>query len=1574
ARGYVGQPALTAERFVPDAFSGEPGARLYRTGDLTRWSPRGVLEFLGRADAQVKVRGYRIELAEVESALLRHPDVAEAVVVALEATSSDKRLVAYVTAREGRTLEDAALRGLLSEALPEYMVPSAFVVLAALPLTATGKVDRRALPAPDFAAGAREGYVAPRTATEQSLAALFSEVLGLKQVGLHGHFFELGGHSLLATRVVSRVRATFGIELPIRELFEAPTVAALAERIERRSRAGASLAAPPLKPREDRGASPPLSFAQQRLWFLDQLEPGSASYNIPAALRLTGPLDARTLERSFEALVMRHESLRTTFRTEGGVPVQVIAPEPVLDFREVDLSALPVAEREAEARRQVVQEALRPFDLERGPLLRPTLLKLSSEDHVLVLVMHHIVSDGWSTGVLVREVAAFYDASSRGQAARLPELPIQYADHAVWQRGWLRGEVLESQLGWWKQQLTGAPPYLELPTDFPRPPVLSRRGAMVPVRLSRELSDSLEALASREGATPFMVLLAAFQVLLSRYSGQEDIVVGSPIAGRRHAETEGLIGFFVNTLALRARPEAGLSFLGLLRQVREMTLGAYEHQDVPFEKLVEELQPVRDLGRSPLFQALFVLQNAPVAELRLPSLALRPMEGGIGALTKFELSLTLSESPEGFHGQLEVSADLFTEATGTRLARHLQALLEAIVSAPDRRLSELDLQTPAEREQVLRAWNETAAHVSVDSCFHHEFELQVERTPDAPAVAYEDTVLPFTQLNARANRLAHHLRMLGVGPDVPVALCFERSVDMVVALLGVLKAGGAYVPLDPAWPAQRLALTLQDCTAPVLLTQRRLLEAWTPPAGIQALCLDAADALPAGLPSHNPSPSATSAHLAYVIYTSGSTGTPKGVMVVHRSVLNLRHALARTVYAGQPAGLRVSMNAPLAFDASVQQLVQLLDGHCLCIVPEATRKDPDAMREWLKRRRVDALDCTPSLLRLLVDAGLLQAESAPRLLVPGGEALDDGLWRQLAAAPRTRSFNVYGPTECTVDATAFEVKAGTRPTLGGALANMRVYVLDAHLRPVPVGVPGELFISGAGIARGYLRRPELTAERFVANPFSARAGARMYRTGDKVRWREDGTLEYLGRTDFQVKLRGFRIELGEIEAALARYPSVRQALVLLREDVPGNPRLVAYFTRHDTESDTATLRAFLKQQLPEYMVPGAFVAMDAFPLTSNGKVDRRSLPMPEFASATATYAAPATPSEERLAAVWAEVLRVERVGRHDDFFALGGHSLLATQVASRVRGALGVDLPLRELFESPTVAGLAARVDALASASRETSLSPPLRPAPRTSPLPLSFAQQRLWFLDRLEPGSPFYNMPIALWLEGTLDVEALERALTELVRRHEVLRTTFEEGPLQRIHPPARVPLRRVDLSTLPETARETEARRLAHEEARHPFDLTRGPLLRASLVRLSESRHLLLLLMHHIVSDGWSMGVLVRESAALYAAFRAGNPSPLPELPVQYADYALWQRGWLRDEALEAQLSWWREHLAGAPAALELPTDFPRPAVQGLKGAQLSRVLPRELAGALHALCRREGTTLFMALLAGFEVVLSR
>ncbi|WP_255208205.1 non-ribosomal peptide synthase/polyketide synthase [Myxococcus sp. AM009] len=1573
ARGYLGRPDLTAERFVPSPFV--EGERLYRTGDLARWRRDGNLEYLGRGDTQVKVRGVRIEPGEVEAALRAHPAVHDAVVQVREDAAGDKRLVAYVVPSsepEAASVEASALREHLRRGLPESMVPAAFVSLSALPLTPGGKVDRRALPAPEGSQLAlSRGTEPPATPTEARLAELWRELLRTPTVGRRDNFFELGGHSLLATRVVARIRADFDVELSLRAFFESPTVAGLAARL---SSAASATRLPPLTRAQGDGPAP-LSFAQQRLWFLDQLQPGDVSYNMPSALQLSGALDVEALRRAVNALVERHEALRTTFQAEAGEPRQVVLPPRALPMTTVDLSALHGrANRESAALKHATHDAQRPFDLSTGPLLRVTLLKLAPTEHVLLLCMHHIISDGWSMGVLIREVAAFYEAFRRGQRVTLPELPVQYADYAVWQRGWMQGETLTHHLDWWKELLAGAPHALELPTDKPRPAVLNHHGAGVPVQLPLALSQSLEALARQEGVTPFMLLLAAFQALLARHSGQDDVLVGSPIAGRRQTQTEPLIGFFVNTLVLRARISPETTFRQLLAEVRDTTLGAYEHQEVPFERLVEELQPSRDLSRTPLFQALFALQNAPAGEFSLPELTLRELEPAHG-MSRFELELAASRLPEGYQGALIYSTELFEPATAEQLVAHFEMVLEGAVAAPDVPVSTLPLHTEVEQQQLLVDWNSTASDVPRGGFFHTRFEQQVARTLDAPAVALGEQVLSFTQLNARANQLAAHLRTLGVGPEVRVGLCLERTPEAIVAMLAVLKAGGAFVPIDPAAPAQRKSFVLKDSDASVLLTVQHLAEPWQPHVQ-HLLCLDAEASTLASLPTDEVAVEVRGENLAYVIYTSGSTGMPKGVMVQHQSLAALHSASSQAFHAGLAPGQRFSLNAPLYFDVSMDQLVHLADGHCLCLVPEETRKDPEAMLTWLGQQRVDVLDCTPAQLTLLLQAGLLERPHVPARILCAGEAMDPSLWSQLASTERTTAFNAYGPTESTVYATFAKVQRSPSPVpvIGKPLAGTRAYVLDAWQQLALLGTAGELYLAGDGLARGYLGQPQLTAERFVPNPFAKTPGERLYRTGDKVRWRHDGTLEYLGRLDFQVKLRGFRIELGEVEAALRAHDGVQDAVVLAREDVPGDKRLVAYVVGDGLSADA--LRQHLQQRLPEYMVPAAFVALASLPLTPSGKVDRKALPAPEASQLTLTRDAepPATPVEVRLAEVWKELLRVPTVGRRDNFFELGGHSLLATQVVARLRAAFDVELSLRTFFEAPTVAALAER---LASATSGPRL-PPLTRAGRDGQVPLSFAQQRLWFLDQLKPGDESYNMPSALRLSGALDVEALRRAVNALVERHEALRTTFQSvdgEPRQVIHPPHATVVEVVDLSDLQGRAqRDAEALKRATQDARQPFKLSEGPLLRVTLLKLEPSEHVLLLCLHHIVSDGWSMGVLVREVTSLYEAFQAGTPAALPELPVQYADYAVWQRGWLQGETLKAQLGWWKTQLAGAPHALELHTDKPRPAVLRHHGAAVPVRLTHELSVMLEVLAQREGVTPFMLLLAAFQAVLAR
>jgi amino acid adenylation domain-containing protein len=1563
ARGYAGRPELTAERFVPDPF-GAAGGRLYRTGDRVRWRTDGMLEYLGRLDEQVKVRGFRIEPGEIEGALRRSEGVADCVVVAREDVPGEKRLVAYVVGE----VEAGVLRENLRRELPEHMVPAAFVALERLPLTPNGKLDRKALPAPDFAP-AQERCVAPRTPAEEVLVEIWAEVLGVERVGVTASFFELGGHSLLATRVVSRVRRVFGVELPLRALFEGPTVAELAGRVEALRRAELPVL-PPVVPTGRTGA-PPLSFAQERLWFIDRMEPESAVYGIPVAWRLEGALDEAALERALGEIVRRHEALRTTFAEVDGSPVQVIAPFGGFGLPVEDLSGLGEADREAAAGRRAGEEARRVFDLAAGPLFRAALLRLGAGDHVLLLSMHHIVSDGWSMDVLFRELSALYESYREGRESPLPEPGVQYADYAVWQREQLEGEALDRQLAYWRERLAGAPELLELPTDRPRPAVQTYRGAAIPMELSAELLERLQALGRSEGATLYMVLLGAFQVLLSRYGGGEDVVVGSPIAGRTRKEVEELIGFFVNTLVLRTDLSGDPSFREVLGRVREATLGAYEHQEVPFEKLVAELQPQRSLTHSPLFQVLFTLQNAEGPGNALAGLKVSGA-GPAMEIAKYDLSLAFAATPRGLRGGMNYSTDLFERGTVERMLGHLARVLEQVAADASVRLSQVELLGEAERALVLEAWNRTAAGYPADRCIHELFEAQAARTPGAVAVRFEEESLTYRELNQRANRLAHHLRGLGVGPDARVGVCLERGPEMIAGLLAILKAGGAYVPLDPAYPADRLRYMLEDSGPAALVTQASLAGTF---AGLDvpAVELDAPAPAWAEGPGTNPARAGlTPDHLAYVIYTSGSTGRPKGVMVEHRSLVN--HTVWQAAAFGIGALDTVLQRTSVSFDASVWELwTPLATGARMLLLSSAAARDPGAIGRAMAEAGVTVAQFVPLLLQAVLGARPADRPLPCRTLFCGGEPLSAALVEEARSAGVGEVVNLYGPTEATIDSTSHPCPAGDgrAPAIGRPIANARTYVLDARGEPAPVGVAGELYVGGAGVARGYLGRAGLTAERFVPDPFSPGAGARMYRTGDRGRWRADGTLEFLGRTDFQVKIRGFRIEPGEIEAALLEHEGARECAVLVREDA-GEKRVVAYVVG---EARAEALRAHVRRSLPEYMVPAAFVFLETLPLTPSGKLDRKALPAPEHAAGTDRHVAPRTPTEEVLAGIWAETLRLERAGVEESFFELGGHSLLAARVISRVRQVFGVEVPLRALFEGPTVAELAGRVEEIRRAG--TPALPPVVPTGRTGALPLSFAQERLWFIDRMDPGSAVYNIPVARRLGGALDVAALERALGEIVRRHEALRTVFAEAdgsPVQVIAPRGGFGLPVEDLAALGEVDREAAPGRRAREEARRAFDLAAGPLFRAALLRLGDEDHVLLLSMHHIVSDGWSMGVLFRELSALYEAYREGRESPLAELPVQYADYAVWQREQLEGEVLERQLGFWREQLRGAPELLELPTDHPRPAAQSFRGANVSVQLPPETLARLRALGRREGATLYMVALGAFQALLSR
>ncbi|HEX7238686.1 MAG TPA: amino acid adenylation domain-containing protein, partial [Longimicrobiaceae bacterium] len=1459
------------------------------------------------------------------------------------------------------------LRAHVGRELPSYMVPSAFVVLEALPLTSNGKLDRHALPAPEWSG---VEYVAPRTVVEEVLAGIWGEVLGTPRVGTRESFFELGGHSLLATQVVSRVRKAFGVELPLRVLFEAPTVTGLAERLESLLRSGTSAEQVPLE-RVPREGPLPLSFAQQRLWLVDRLEPGSAAYNMPFALRLRGALGVAALRASLNALVRRHETLRTLFSERGGEPVQVVHPAAPAVLAVVDLRDRADAEREAE--RLAVEEALRPFDLAGGPLLRSTLLRLNDDDHVLLLTLHHIVSDGWSMDVLVREVSVLYAALCQGGAVRLPELPVQYADYAVWQRKRLDALGQELQLAFWREQLAGAPSLLEIPTDRPRSAGQSARAGWHELVLPAELAHALRAVSRLEGTSLFMTVLAGWQALLARYAGQEDLVVGSPVAGRIRVELEGLIGFFVNMLPLRADLSDDPTPAELLRRVRERVLGAYAHQELPFERLVEELTTERNLAYAPVFQVVFSLER-PAGRGALPDLGEAHSEPfGAGArLTKFDLYLSLADDDEALRGTLIYRAALFDAETVERLAGHLEAVLRAMAADPERRLAEVSLLSEAERAQLLNAWISTDAEVP-EGCVHERFALQAARTPEAHAVLSCAEAITYAELERRANRLAHHLRTLGVGTDACVGILLERGADTVVAVLGVLKAGAAYAALDPSYPDARIRFMLGDVGARAVVSHASLegrLDGFHGPV----VRLDTDAEAISRQPDTAPWSGAGPRSLAYVIYTSGSTGTPKGVLLEHRGLAGYLAWFDREVLGAE--GFAVPLVSSLSFDAHVRQLFPpLLRGEAVWVLPEETVRDPAVLLEALCSRERVSFGGVPSLWSAVLDR--VRSGDGPRpaglsAVLLGGEALPVELAeRTFATFPGVALWNHYGPTEATVNATAARVRPGEPVRIGRPVANARVYLLDGSGHPVPVGVPGELHVGGTGVSRGYLGRAELTAERFLPDPFSAEPGARMYRSGDRARWASTGEMEYVGRVDGQLKVRGFRIEPGEVEAALERHPRVREAVVASHGE-----SLVAYVVAEEgAPAPTPELRAHLRERLPEYMVPAAFVMLDRFPLNANGKTDRGAL-QASGAVQIRVKEAPRTTTEELLCAIWAEVLGTDEVGTGDDFFSLGGHSLLATQVASRVRRVFGVEVPLRALFEAPTVVGLAERIEALRH-DRVPGGAPPLERASREQPLPLSFAQQRLWVVDRLDPGSSAYNLPYVLRLRGALDLSVLQRSFDALVRRHETLRTLFAERdgvPVQVVRDPAPVKIDSVDLRGLRAGGREDAARRLAAVEALRPFDLSRGPLLRSSLLRLDEQEYVLCFTLHHIVSDGWSTGVLVREVSAFYTAFSRGEEPGLPELPVQYVDYAAWQRDWLSGTTLEVQLAYWKTRLAGAPPLLEIPTDRPRGAGRDARAERHAFPLGAELTRRLRELSRREGATLFMTALAGWQALLGR
>ncbi|WP_460443813.1 amino acid adenylation domain-containing protein, partial [Amycolatopsis cihanbeyliensis] len=1565
ARGYWNQRGLTAERFVADPF-GPAGSRMYRVGDLAKWTAGGTLVFLGRADDQVKIRGFRVEPGEVEAVVAAQEGVRQAAVVVREDRPGDKRLVAYVVLAEDSGLDVTTLRSRLTAVLPDYLVPVAIVPMPAMPVTPNGKLDRRALPAPDLS-GDGSGRQ-PRTDREQVLCGLFAEILERSTVTIDDSFFDLGGHSLIATRLILRIQEILGVELSVRDLFEAPTVAQLVELVD-----AADDARPALVP-ADRPAELPLSIPQRRLWFLNKLEGPSPTYNLGIGLRFSGHLNREALFEALHDVLARHESLRTVFPDREGVPSQRVVP---VDEAQAEINVTELAEQDLDATMKVA--ARRGFDLESELPIRADLFVLSPTEHVFLIVVHHIVSDGWSMTPLVGDLAAAYAERRVGGVPAFEPLPVQYGDYTLWQRDLVGGDtesdsVVAGQIAYWESTLEGLPEELDLPSDRPRPAVASHRGDLIRFELSPELHQGLLEVARTSGASPFMVVQAGLVALLSRLGAGEDIPIGTSVAGRNDQALVDMIGFFVNTLVLRNDLSGRPTFRQLVERVRETSLSAYANQDLPFESLVERLNPARSLSRNPLFQVMLNFENTPELSLRFPGLRTRQY-GANPMVAKVDMYFSIGEqygedgTAAGMSGLLTYSTDLYDQSTAELMAARLTRLFEAVVANPAVPVDEVELLSETEREQVLDAWQGAARAEDGGPDVVELFAARAAADPGATAVSFATASLTYEHLAARVNQLARLLIRHGVGPEQFVAVALPRSIDLVAAPLAVLTAGAAYVPVDPTYPEERIGYLLADSRPALVLTDMA-----TAPLPVDEATpvwrLDDPELLaelgeqPAGPLTDAERAPVSPRHPAYLVYTSGSTGRPKGVVVEHRS---LSAYLARAVDAYPAARGMALLHTSLSFDGTAGTLfTPLVAGGQLRVTTLDDPREED--RRWLRDSPCTFVKGTPSHLPLLEVA---PEEFAPSgALVLGGEALlGEALapWRR--EHPDVPVYNVYGPTEATINCAEYHLPAGApiEPgpvPIGRPHANARLYVLDSRMRPVPPGVVGELYIAGSCLARGYRRRPGQTAERFVACPFGEPGGV-MYRSGDLASWNAEGNLVYAGRTDDQVKVRGFRIELGEVEAELARHSEVGSQAVAVRGE-----QLVAYYVPAEgANPGPAAVRAHLARALPDYMVPVTCVRLEGLPLTANGKLDRAALPEPDFGAA-GTGAARG-PREEILAALFAQILGLPSVGVHDNFFDLGGHSLLATRLINGIRTAFEVELPVRAVFEAPTVAGLAGYLDEAATAR------PPLAPMPRPEEVPLSFAQQRLWFLNQMEGTSATYNIPIGLRLSGELDRGTLEAALADLLERHESLRTIFPATAGQVRQEvldaaTARVPLTVVDTT-------EGELPGLVETLGRRGFDLTRELPVRFALFVLGPAEQVLVLAVHHIASDGWSIAPLVRDLSVAYEARRSGHAPQWAPLRAQYVDYALWQRELLGEEddpdSLAArQLDFWRAELAGVPEELDIPKDRTRPAAASYQGRSLDCSLSPELHRGVLELARSTGASVFMVLQAALATTLSR
>ena len=1536
ARGYINRPELTDEKFVPNPF--KPGERMYKTGDLARWIADGNIEYLGRMDHQVKIRGLRIELGEIEARLSEHPKIKETVVVVRENRNNEKYLSAYIVSDEA--ISTSELKEFLAQQLPEYMVPAYFTRLDRIPLSHNGKIDRKALPEPDTDRNIGVEYEAPSGRIEELLVNIWQDILGVEKVGTQDSFFDLGGNSLNATTLSARIHKEFNVEIPLREIFLQKTVKKLAEYIDKSEKDIYSSIEPAIEQEYY-----PVSSAQKRLFFLEQLDDAGTVYNIPAAVEIEGSLDVKRLEDTFKTLGRRHETLRTSFEIIDGEPVQRIHKDIPFEIEHIDT--------EGKDTDQVIRDFIRPFNLANAPLFRVGLASISQDKYLLVYDMHHIIADGTSSILLTDEFTRLYNGID------LPELKIQYKDYSVWQNELLKKETLKKQEEYWLERFAGELPVLNMPLDYPRPPVQSFEGKEITFTIEKDLSKRLNNIAAKNGSTLYMLLLAAYNVLLSKYTGQQDIIIGSPVAGRLHADLTQIIGMFVNTLAMRNYPVANKTFNEFLEEVRTNSLQAYENQEYQFEELVEKVQVSRDLGRNPLFDTMFILQNLEGRETEYEGLKFKQYEFENTA-AKFDLSLAGVEVSGEVLFSMVYAQKLFHKETIERLSDHFKNILEIIAENPDIRICEIDMLSSEEKETILDKFNDTIATYP-DVTIHKLFEEQVERTPHNIAAVFEDTLLTYQDLNKKANSLAKLLREKGVSRDTIVGIAVVRSIEMIVGIMAILKAGGAYLPISPGYPEDRIRYMLEDSGAGILLINSMDSVQLPLVNGIEMLDLaDDSNYLKDG---SNPENINNSRDLAYIIYTSGSTGKPKGVMIEHRSLVNRLNWMQKKYPIGEND--TILQKTPYTFDVSVWELLWWsMVGAKVCFLTPGGEKDPKEIVEAIDKNKVTTMHFVPSMLNIFMDY-IEEGIDTDRLkslkdVFASGEALTvQQVKRFYRSIKNVKLHNLYGPTEAAIDVSYFDCPSdGELETvpIGKPIDNMNLYVLGSNNMLLPVGIAGELHIAGDGLARGYINRPELTDEKFVPNPF--KPGERMYKTGDLARWIADGNIEYLGRMDHQVKIRGLRIELGEIEARLSEHPKIKETVVVVRENRNNEKYLSAYIVSDEAIS-TSELKEFLAQQLPEYMVPAYFTRLDRIPLSHNGKIDRKALPEPDTdRNIGVEYEAPSGRIEELLVNIWQDILGVEKVGTQDSFFDLGGNSLNATTLSARIHKEFNVEIPLREIFLQKTVKKLAEYID-----KSEKDIYSSIEPAIEQEYYPVSSAQKRLFLLSQADKNDTSYNMPGAFIIEGELDKQRFESVFNELIKRHETLRTSFEfvEGhQVQKVHKSIDF---KIDYLECDESGIESIVKGFVK-----PFDLTHDVLLRVALVRINRDKHLFVFDMHHIISDGISLTVLIREFENLYKG------QILPELRIQYRDFAVWQNKQLEVGKIKGQEKFWLETLKGQLPVLKMPLDFKRTNLHSSVGKISRFEIPENVSANLNVLAKKYDVTLNTLLLSIYSLMLNK